>query len=159
MVQKIKEAMTAREVVGRCMAGGEAGKVEQATGVGFLKGPHQGRNVHQNTHFCILGARFARGKRLKTNVVDAHRQPTTMVHRQPVSFDRDPYLWLTHTVPSASHARTEPTLLATRVALSTAGLATVTFFSSNPQIGPKHDRRDRGEWNHSAPYFEGRNYG
>lgn len=92
---------------------------------------------------------------MKTNGADAYQQPTTMVHSQNISFDRDPSLWRTHTVPSASHACTEPALLPTRAALSTAGLATIVFFSSNPQLCPKYDRRDSSEWNHSAQYFKG----
>ena len=78
-----------------------------------------------------------------------------MAHNQLVFFDRDPPLWLTHTVPRASHAFTESALLASRVAFSMAGLATVMLFSSDPQRGERYDRGDRGQWN----YFDGRNYG
>ena len=84
---------------------------------------------------------------------------TTMVHSQLVFFDRNSFLWVTHTVPRASHVYTRTTLLATSQALSTAGLATVMFFSSNPQRGAKYDRRDHGQWNHSAQYFGGLNCG
>ena len=32
---------------------------------------------------------------MKTDVADGYRQPTTIVHSQLVSFDRDPALWHT----------------------------------------------------------------
>ena len=97
---------------------------------------------------------------MKTDVADQrHTDNRLPWSSQLVSFDRDASLWRTHTVPRASHACTGPTLPATSVTFSTAGLATIVFFSSNPQLGPKYDRRDHSEWNHPVQYFERRNCG
>jgi hypothetical protein len=77
-----------------------------------------------------------------------HEQPSFdhhMVHSQLVFFDRDPSLWLTHTIPRASYGFAEPALLATRMALSMAGLATLVFFSCRPLRDAKYDRKDHGQ--------------
>ena len=73
---------------------------------------------------------------MKRNVADTEQTSTTpltttMVHGQLVYFDRDPSLWLAHTIPRASYHLTEPTLLAASMPLVMFGLATMGFFTAN----------------------------
>ena len=68
-----------------------------------------------------------------------------MVHGQLVYFDRDPSIWLTHTIPTASYRPMEPALLATSMALVMAGLATVEFFTPNRLRDVKYDRKGHGQ--------------
>ncbi len=68
-----------------------------------------------------------------------------MVHSQLVFFDRDPSLWLTHNTPRASYGFNEPAILAARLALSMASLATLVFLSCNRLRDAKYGQKGRGQ--------------